>query len=90
MKNKVVILTVFILIIVVILGVFRTNIFNKQLVDFTFSYDKCITTVGNKVYEIEIDSWKDYTDGEQLQIKGKDGKIYLVSANNSILIKEKK
>ena len=38
--------------------------------------------------EIEIEQWRDYEDGEQIQIKGKDGKTYLVSSFNTILIKD--
>ena len=62
--------------------------YNKQIFDLTYKYDKCITWVGDKVIEIEIDKWTDY-EGEQLQITGKDGKVYLVSSMNSVLIKEK-
>ena len=47
------------------------------------------TLIGKKVYEIEIDSRKNYTADEQIYIKAKDGTIYLGSANNSIIIKER-
>ena len=37
--------------------------------------------------ELDVESWKDY-DGEQIQIKCKDGKTYLVSSVNIILVSE--
>ena len=67
-----------------------TSGYNKTIIDLNYHFTKCKTWVGNEVIEIEIESWTDFEDGEQIQIKGKDGNVYLVSANNSILINEKK
>ncbi len=61
---------------------------NKQLVDTTYSYDTVVislpdgTTVRGKV-----ESWKDYGDGDQIQVKV-DGDMYLVHSANVALIKE--
>lgn len=61
---------------------------NKQLVDTTYSYDTAVislpdgTTVCGKV-----ESWKDYGDGDQIQVKV-DGDMYLVHSANVALIKE--
>lgn len=63
--------------------------YNKGLIDTNYHFTKCITWVGDKTMEIEIDKWNDY-EGEQIQIKGKDGNVYLVSSMNSILINEKR
>ena len=61
---------------------------NQQVIDTNYTFDRAIVTMndGTKM-EIEIKQWKDY-DGEQLQIIGKDGKVYLVSSYNTILIKD--
>lgn len=79
--------------LVVLTGCTSTTIntvaYNKSLFDTNYTFTKCRTWIGSEVLEIEIESWTDYKDGEQLQIKGKDGNVYLVSANNSILINEK-
>ena len=61
---------------------------NKQIIDFEYSYDKAVCVVGNETKEIEIKKWKDYDDGEQIQIISKDGKTYLMSMNNCTLVKE--
>ena len=82
-----------VLALIVLTGCASTTIntiaYNKSFFDTNFNFTKCRTWIGNEVLEIEIEKWTDYEDGEQLQIKGKDGNVYLVSANNSILINEK-
>lgn len=62
---------------------------NKQIIDLEYSYNKAICVIGNETKEIEIKKWKDYEDGEQLQITDKEGNVYLVSSYNCILVKEK-
>ena len=86
MKNKYI--KVILLVIMIVGGLFiLTGCGNQDMWDTNYTFNKCITYVGNERFEIEIEQWTDY-DGEQIQIKGKDGKTYLVSSNNSILIKE--
>ena len=59
---------------------------NKQIIDTTFSYERCIVSLPNgEVIEAEIDSWKDYDDGDQIQVKI-NGKQYLVHSSNIVLI----
>ena len=60
---------------------------NKQLFDTQGKFTKAIITIGNEKLEINIKTWKDY-EGEQLQITSKDGKVYLVSSFNTVLIKD--
>lgn len=62
---------------------------NRQVVDSNYTFNRAIVILndGTKM-EIEIEKWRDYDDGEQLQIIGKDGKVYLVSSYNTILIKD--
>lgn len=83
-KNFVTILGIVIVAIVVLL----LSGCNKQVFDFEYSFDKAICNIGNEVKEIKIDKWTDY-DGEQLQIRGTDGNIYLVSSVNCTFIKER-
>lgn len=59
---------------------------NKQIVDFTFKYDSAIIKLPDgTVVSGKVESWTDYEDGEQLQIKI-DGVMYLVHAENVALI----
>jgi hypothetical protein len=60
---------------------------NKTAVDLKYKYTKAITSINGEKFEIDIDTWNDY-EGEQIQIIGKDGKVYLVSSFNTVLIGE--
>lgn len=61
---------------------------NKQIIDTTYSYDYAIVNLGNgETVEGKIQSWTDYEDGDQIQVKI-DGKNYLVHASNVTLISE--
>ena len=39
------------------------------------------------VKELKIDKWRDY-DGEQIQIRAEDGKVYLISSANAVLVRD--
>ena len=62
---------------------------NKAIIDTKYTFNKAIIDVGNEVIAIEVENWKDYEDGEQLQIVAKDGTVYLTSSFNCTLIEEK-
>lgn len=61
---------------------------NQQIVDFTYSYERAIIYLPNgEVLEGKVQSWTDYDDGDQIQVKI-DGKQYLVHSSNVVLISE--
>lgn len=61
---------------------------NKQVFDTTYTFDKAIISLPNgEIVEGEVQSWKDYEDGDQIQVKI-DGKMYLVHSSNIALINE--
>lgn len=60
---------------------------NKDAFDFNYTFNKAITYVGDERIELDIESWTDY-EGEQIQIVTPDGKVYLVSGLNTMLIGE--
>lgn len=60
---------------------------NMQVIDTTYSFDYAYIRLANgEVVEGPIDSWKDYEDGDQLQVVIK-GTTYLTHASNVTLIK---
>ena len=62
---------------------------NKQIFDTTYSFDKAIISLPNgEVVEGKVDSWIDYEDGDQIQVKI-NGTTYLVHSSDIVLIKEK-
>lgn len=60
---------------------------NKQLVDLTYKFDYAIISLPNgEVIEGYIDSWTDFEDGDQMQVKIA-GVTYLVHSGDIALIK---
>ncbi len=61
---------------------------NKQIFDTTYKFDRAIISLPNgEVVEGKIDSWTDYEDGDQIQVKI-NGVTYLVHSSDVVLIKE--
>ena len=61
---------------------------NQQIIDTTYAYDHAILSLPNgEVIEGKVTSWKDFEDGDQIQVKI-DGKSYLVHSSNIVLIAE--
>lgn len=61
---------------------------NRSIADVTYKFDRAIISLPNgEVIEGEVDSWMDYEDGDQIQVKI-DGKTYLVHSTNIVLIKD--
>lgn len=83
--------TKLVLIGIMILGVMLllTGCGNRDMLDTNYTFNRAIVILndGTKL-ELEIKKWADYEDGEQIQIIAKDGKTYLVSSYNTILIKD--
>lgn len=60
---------------------------NRQIIDLTYTYHTAlIDMLDGTVKEIEIASWTDYRDGDQIQIKDIDGNTYLVHSSRCILM----
>ena len=81
-------LKIVLLIVMILGGCLLLTGCNKQIIDTKYTFNRAIVTLNDGTrMEIEIAKWNDY-DGEQIQIIGKDGKVYLVSSYNTILIKD--
>ena len=60
---------------------------NLDVFDRNYTFDTAVIRwPDGTVKEIKIKQWRDYA-GEQIQIIGKDGKIYLISMYNAVLIR---
>ena len=61
---------------------------NRQVIDVTYSYERAIICLPNgEVVEGKVQSWKDYENSDQIQVKI-DGKQYLVHSEDVVLISE--
>lgn len=61
---------------------------NKQVFDTTYNFKTAIISLPNgNVVEGKVDSWRDYEDGDQIQVKI-DGVTYLVHSSDICLMTE--
>ena len=76
-----------VLVLVFIFAIF-TSCGNRQIFDTTYSFDRAIIWLPNgETIEGEVESWTDYEDGDQIQVKI-NGTTYLVHSSNIVLIAE--
>ena len=62
---------------------------NYQFIDTTVSYDYAYILLPNgECVEGKVDSWRDYEDGDQLQIVI-NGVTYLTDTTRAVLVKKK-
>ena len=61
---------------------------NVDVVDTVYQFDYAIIELPNgEIVEGKVETWRDYEDGEQLQVKV-NGKTYLTSSYHCTLIAE--
>ena len=61
---------------------------NKQFFDTTYTFDKAIISLPDgSIVSGQVQSWTDYEDGDQIQVKIGDT-TYLVHSSNIVLIAE--
>ena len=67
----------------------KDTVFNKDILDTNWSFNKSITFNGNNALILSIGDWKDYS-GEQLQVITNDGLTLLLSSYHSKLAYDQK
>ena len=61
---------------------------NRMLIDTTYEFDEAIVALPNgEIVEGKVESWMDYEDGDQIQVRIA-GTTYLVHSENVALIKK--
>lgn len=74
--------------IILFSGVCFTGCGNKIAFDTTYTFNRAIVKLADGiVVDGKVQSWTDYQDGDQIQVKI-DGNTYLVHSSNITLIKE--
>lgn len=59
---------------------------NKSMFDTTYTFNRAIIELpSGKVIEGKVETWTDFEDGDQIQVKI-DGDTYLVHASDIVLI----
>lgn len=62
---------------------------NKQLIDLDLKFTKAYVKIGDEWVDLNVKTWTDYEDGEQIQLTLGDGTVMLVHSANCILYKGK-
>lgn len=76
------------LLMVLTLAVTTTGCGNRQILDMTYTFNHAILSLPNgEIVEGKVSSWKDYEDGDQIQVVI-NGKTYLVHSSNIALIND--
>lgn len=85
MKHTKIIAVVLVLVLVLIFAFILSGC-NQQIIDttFTFNYGTVYSPGGDVIAQGKVQSWKDFDDGDQLQVKI-DGVMYLTHSSNVIL-----
>lgn len=65
-----------------------TGCSNKQMFDTNYSFNYAIVTRADGEQLIQIKSWRDFKDGDQIQFTSIDGVTYLTHASNVILLSD--
>lgn len=61
---------------------------NKQMIDLNYKFDKAYISLPNgQCVEGKIESWTDFEDGDQIQLKI-NGKTYLTHISNVVMVNE--
>ena len=58
---------------------------NRQILDTKWDFRKAIIVIGDREIEVDVQSWKDYTD-TSIQITDTNGKTYLTNLKNVVLM----
>lgn len=58
---------------------------NLQVIDTTWKYDCAYINVGDETIRCEVNSWKDYTESDMIQVRCKDGRSFLGHSSAIIL-----
>ena len=71
----------------IILALTLTACGNKTFIDTVYTFDTAIVRMPDgTTIVLKIAEWRDYEDGDQIQIKTTDGSVYLVHSVNCVLI----
>ena len=62
---------------------------NKAVFDTEYTFDYALASFPDgRVEKIEIKTWTDFEDGDQIQIVAEDGSVYVFHSANCVLVKE--
>ncbi len=67
----------------------KNTVYNKDIVDMHYEYNKAIILSGDNATIVDIKSWKDYDD-DKIQLKFKNGTTHLTSIDKVKIVNDEK
>ena len=58
---------------------------NMQMIDLNLYFTNAYVKIGEEWVDFEISTWRDYENGEQIQLTLADGTVFIVHSANCIL-----
>ena len=58
---------------------------NYKVVDLNYDFKNAYVKIGEEWHDLELKSWRDYEDGEQIQLVLLDGTVLIVHSANCVL-----
>lgn len=83
-KTSLKVVSLIVLILAVLTIVALLSGCNRQVIDLNYNFNYAIINTFDGTVEGKVSSWRDFDDGDQLQVTI-DGVTYLTSATNVIL-----
>lgn len=83
-KTNLKVVSLIVLILAVLTIVALLSGCNRQVIDLNYNFNYAIINTFDGTVEGKVSSWRDFDDGDQLQVTI-DGVTYLTSATNVIL-----
>ena len=81
--------TIIVAIVIVVMAFMLVGCGNKDLFDTVYTYDYALVSFPDGTHgKIDIKQWRDYEDGEQIQITAKNGDVYLFNSVNCVLVQD--
>lgn len=83
MNKKIIILVVILAAAVFILSACG----NRQMIDTTYSFNKAYIKLGDEWKVVSVKGWRDFDDGDEIQVQDSEGNTYLTHYNNVVMVK---
>ena len=71
-----------------LIGMLLVGCGNKTIIDMNYTFDRAVISLPDgSVVSGKVQSWTDFADGDQIQVKI-DGAVYLVHSSDIVLIND--
>lgn len=78
------------IIVLIVCFILLASCGNRKVgIDLNQSFNKAYVNIGNEWKEFSIKSWRDFQEGDEVQIETTNGEVYLTHYSNMVLVNKK-